>query len=96
MLILLDLYFLLCYLFISISQEYYKRNKKGELLMTLYNVFYKGDSNGNPPCYEVTTDNFEKWLKDHNSHREEDFQDDADDFKVEEISLYLYNNKKKK
>ena len=59
--------------------------------MKLYNIFYKGDSNGNPPCYEATTDNFEKWLEEHNSHREKDFQEDADDFEVEEISLYLYN-----
>ena len=59
--------------------------------MKLYNIFYKGDSNGNPPCYEATTDNFEKWLEEHNSHREEDCQEDADDFEVEEISLYLYN-----
>ena len=59
--------------------------------MKLYNIFYKGDSTGNPPYYEATTDNFEKWLEEHNSHREKDFQEDADDFEVEEISLYLYN-----
>ena len=59
--------------------------------MKLYNIFYKGDSNGNPPCYEITTENFKKWLEEHNSHREEDCQEDADDFEVEEISLYLYN-----
>ena len=59
--------------------------------MTLYNVFYKGDSNGNPPCYETTTDNFEKWLKDYNSNREKDFQESADNFEVEEIGLYLYD-----
>ena len=49
--------------------------------MKLYNIFYKGDSNGNPPYYEATTDNFEKWLEEHNSHREKDFQEDADDLK---------------
>jgi hypothetical protein len=59
--------------------------------MKLYNIFYKGDSNGNPPCYEATTDNFEKWLEENNSHREKDFQEDADNFEVEEISLYLYD-----
>ena len=63
--------------------------------MKLYNVFYKGDSNGNPPYYETTTDNFEKWLEEHNSHREKDFQEDADDFEVEEISLYLYDDENK-
>ena len=61
--------------------------------MTLYNIFYKGDSNGNPPYYEATTDNFEKWLEEHNSHREKDFQEDADDFEVEPISLSLYDDK---
>ncbi len=59
--------------------------------MKLYNICYKGDSNGNPPCYEATTDNFEKWLEENNSHREKDFQEDADNFEVEEISLYLYD-----
>ena len=59
----------------------------------LYNVFYKGDSNGNPPCYETTTDNFEKWLEEHNSHREEDCQERADDFEVKEIKLSLYDDK---
>ena len=61
--------------------------------MKLYNIFYKGDSNGNPPCYEATTDNFEKWLEEHNSHREEDCQERADNFEVKEISLSLYDDK---
>ena len=63
--------------------------------MKLYNVFYKGDSNGNPPCYEATTDNFDKWLEEHNSHREKDFQEDADEFEVKPISLSLYDDKNK-
>ena len=37
--------------------------------MTLYNVFYKGDSNGNSYSYQATTDNFEKWLEEHNARR---------------------------
>ena len=57
----------------------------------LYNVFYKGDSNGNPPCYEATTDNFKKWLKEHNSHREKGYKERANNFEVEEISLHLYD-----
>ena len=57
----------------------------------LYNVFYKGDSNGNPRCYETTTDNFEIWLEEHNSQREEDCQERVDDFEVKEIKLSLYN-----
>tara|TARA_R100000152_G_C6640449_1_gene85209 strand:- start:145 stop:459 length:315 start_codon:yes stop_codon:yes gene_type:complete len=59
--------------------------------MKLYNIFYKGDSNGNPPCYETTTDNFDKWLKEHNDGREH--QEDADNFEVEEIRMSLYEDK---
>ena len=58
--------------------------------MKLYSIHYKGDEN-NLKTFEGVTDNFEKWLEEHNSHREEDCQEDADDFEVEEISLYLYN-----
>ena len=58
--------------------------------MKLYSIHYKGDEN-NLKTFEGVTDNFEKWLEEHNSHREEDCQEDEDDFEVEEISLYLYN-----
>tara|TARA_R100001082_G_C4358050_1_gene157884 strand:+ start:1263 stop:1451 length:189 start_codon:yes stop_codon:yes gene_type:complete len=58
--------------------------------MKLYNIFYKGDANGNPYSYEATTDNFEKWLEDNNSNREQGFEEEADDFTVEEIRLFLY------
>tara|TARA_Y100000593_G_scaffold52415_1_gene98454 strand:- start:141 stop:482 length:342 start_codon:yes stop_codon:yes gene_type:complete len=63
--------------------------------MTLYNIFYKGDSNGNPPYYETTTDNFDKWLEEHNAQRIEEGneREDADDFEVEPISLSLYDDK---
>ncbi len=63
--------------------------------MTLYNVFYKGDSNGNPPCYEATTDNFDKWLEEHNAQRIEEGneREDADSFEVKPISLSLYDDK---
>jgi len=62
----------------------------------LYNIFYKGDSNGNPPCYEATTDNFKKWLKEHNARRisEGNEKEDADDFDVEELNLIFYGDKK--
>ena len=56
--------------------------------MKLYSIHYKGDEN-NPKTFEGVTDNFEKWLEEHNSRREN--QEDADNFEVEEISLYLYN-----
>ena len=58
--------------------------------MKLYSIHYKGDEN-NPKTFEGVTDNFEKWLEEHNSCREEDCREDADNFEVEEISLYLYN-----
>ena len=66
----------------------------------LYSIFYKGDMN-NPKTFEGVTDNFEKWLEEHNKDRvkqncddddfSEDWEEDADDFEVQEISLYLYN-----
>jgi hypothetical protein len=59
--------------------------------MKLYSVHYKGDEN-NPRTFEVITDNFKKWLEEHNDGREN--QEDADDFEVEEIELSLYNKKK--
>jgi len=54
--------------------------------MKLYIIHYKGDEN-NPYHFEGVTDNFDKWLEEHNSQREEDIQEDADDFDVEEIEL---------
>ena len=55
----------------------------------LVNVFYTycGDYD-----YECTTDNFPKWLVEHNKERakEEQEPDDADDFEVEPIALCLY------
>mgnify|MGYP003149041693 CR=1 FL=1 len=41
--------------------------------------------------FEDVTDDFDKWLKEHNSSKEEDFQDDADDFEVTEVKVFLYN-----
>jgi len=61
--------------------------------MKLYSIHYKGDYQ-NPRVFEGVTDNFKKWLKEYNSDREKDIQDDADDFEVEEINLYLYNKEK--
>ena len=57
--------------------------------MKLYSIHYKGDEN-NSKTFEGVTDNFEKWLKEHNSYKE-DYYEDADDFEVEPISLRLYN-----
>ena len=67
--------------------------------MKLYSIFYKGDICGNPKTFEGVTDNFEKWLEEHNKDRAEydeddaewGYKEDAEDFEVEEVSLYLYN-----
>ena len=57
----------------------------------LVNVFYNGryDSGQTPfPTYQCTTDNFDKWLVDHNKDREE--PEGAEEFNVEPMALYLY------
>ena len=70
--------------------------------MKLYSIFYKGDIYGNPKTFEGVTDNFEKWLEEHNKDRveqncqddddfSEDWEEGADDFEVQETTLYLYN-----
>ena len=56
--------------------------------MKLYSVHYKGDEN-NPRTFEVITDNFKKWLEEHNDDRLN--PEDADNFEVELITPYLYN-----
>ena len=58
--------------------------------MKLYSIHYRGDDQ-NPREFEGVTDNFKKWLEEHNSNREDGFEEDKDDFEVEEIGLYLYN-----
>ena len=64
--------------------------------MILYNVFYKGDYQ-NDYEYEATTDNFDKWLKDHNEEREADGNEpeDEDDFDVQRISVAIFNEENK-
>jgi len=56
--------------------------------MKLYSIHYKGDGS-NPVTFEGVTDNFDKWLEEHNDGREN--QEDEDDFEVEEIGLCLYD-----
>ena len=56
--------------------------------MKLYSIFYKGDICGNPKTFEGVTDNFDKWLVDHNKDREE--PEGAEEFNVEPMALYLY------
>ena len=63
--------------------------------MKLYNIHYRGDDN-NSRTFEGVTDNFEKWLKQHNAQRkaESNRKEDADEFEVEEISLCLYDEER--
>ena len=63
--------------------------------MKLYNVFYVNNDQGgfeDSKTYETTTDNFEKWLAEHNVQRKEEGHriEDADEFSVERINLSLY------
>tara|TARA_R100000808_G_C2028355_1_gene73338 strand:+ start:254 stop:472 length:219 start_codon:yes stop_codon:yes gene_type:complete len=63
--------------------------------MKLYNVYYIDQDESKlfgHMRYETTTDNFEKWLEEHNSYREEDCQERADNFEVKEIKLSLYDD----
>tara|TARA_Y100000310_G_scaffold77417_1_gene74026 strand:+ start:507 stop:734 length:228 start_codon:yes stop_codon:yes gene_type:complete len=74
--------------------------------MTLYNVFYIDTTYGDAPHYEVTTDNFEKWLEEHNNERlseascgeEEEHEnrectciEDEGNFDVQECTVRMYN-----
>lgn len=59
----------------------------------IYNIYYKGDICGNSRTYEGTTDNFEKWLKEHNEERvaSGNMPEDAEDFDVETIYIKYYD-----
>ena len=63
--------------------------------MKLYNVFYKNSVHCSKD-YECTTDNFEKWLEEHNARRIADGneEENANDFKIEEINTILYGRNK--
>ena len=57
--------------------------------MDLYVIHYVDDFG--QTFFEGVTDDFDKWLKEYNSHKEKEFQDDADDFEVTEVKVFLYN-----
>jgi len=66
--------------------------------MKLYNVYYVDEDDSKlfgHMRYETTTDNFEKWLEEHNAQRIEEGNriEDADEFEVKPISLSLYDDK---
>lgn len=56
----------------------------------LYNVFYISDGDHN---YEITTNNFKKWLKEHNEERKKEGEiiEPPEDFSVEEIVIKRYD-----
>ncbi len=64
--------------------------------MKLYNVYYIEQDQSNlfgHMRYETTTDNFDKWLEEHNAQRIEEGNEPekADEFEVKPISLSLYD-----
>ena len=64
--------------------------------MTLYNIFYIDTTYGDPPSYEGTTDNFDKWLIEHNKDRVGDGNEPEEKhyFQVEECALSIFNKEK--
>ena len=80
----------------NVQKVYITKLKNGRMEMIkkntkLYAIYYIGDEN-NPRTLEAITDNFEKWLEEHNAQRIEEGNDkeDADEFEVKPISLSLY------
>tara|TARA_R110002110_G_C12966346_1_gene672105 strand:- start:293 stop:484 length:192 start_codon:yes stop_codon:yes gene_type:complete len=63
--------------------------------MKLYNIFYT--YGGAVYEYEATTDNFGRWLGEHNKQRVADGEllESADEFSVEEITPIIYNKESK-
>ena len=57
----------------------------------LYAISYIGDEN-NPRTLEAITDNYEKWLEEHNARRIADGEEEEyyKSFEVEPVSLSLY------
>ena len=63
------------------------KKKDGEEV--LYIIHHKEDG-----TFEGLTNNFDAWLKEHNSCREEGTEEDADDFDVEEVYVSYFNKEK--
>ena len=65
------------------------------MTMQLYNIFYIDDTYGEPPCYQCTTDNPKKWLKEHNKQRIADGNnaDKLEYFDIKDVCLLTYNKK---
>ena len=61
--------------------------------MKLYNIYYIDDTYGEPPSYQVTTDNPKEWLEEHNKERIADGIDVEflEYFEIQEVCLITYN-----
>ena len=59
---------------------------------TLYVIYYIAPliPANEERSFEAITNNFDAWLKDHNSHREEGTEEDAYDFDVEEVEVSYF------
>ena len=65
------------------------------LVAVYYN--YKGEFNSEPRELECITDDFDKWLEEHNKDRKADGEMEYEDyeFDVEEVFIKTYNKEKK-
>ena len=63
--------------------------------MKLYSIHYKGDDQ-NPREFEGVTDNFKKWLEEHNSNRENGFEgyflENAEIYYKTALSIPMYSS----
>jgi predicted GIY-YIG superfamily endonuclease len=51
----------------------------------MYNIYYKGDICGNPRTYMGTTNNFKKWLEQHNKDRGNEVKELPHEFELKEV-----------
>ena len=58
----------------------------------MYNIYYKGDICGNPRTYEGTTNNFKKWLEQHNKDRGGEVEELPHEFELEEVKEEKYED----
>ena len=61
--------------------------------MEIFNIYWN-DGSGNTDLI-ATTNNLDRWLKDHNKERvsEGNEPDELDDFEIEEADAYIYKEK---
>ena len=75
------------------------KENKGEKMKNLVAVYYnyEGEFNSEPRELECITDDFDKWLEEHNKDRiaDDEMEENAYEFDVEPISIIIYNKEKK-